>query len=121
MDTQKLYDELTKLTPSEIFETACQAGKNAAVAANAKLPPEGARGFDCGFAWVIVKPAKGPFVAWCKANGKGKKGYNGGWQFWYSLFSVGTQSVSVHVEAAEAFAAVLRKYGIEAVTDSRLD
>lgn len=108
-------------TASQIYSEAKAAGFLAATEYQATLPPEGHRGLDCGFAWVIVRPARGPFVTWCKNNQHGRKGYEPGWHFWYSEFSIGTQSVSVHEKAAEAFAAVLRKHGIEAHVGSRLD
>ena len=109
------------MTPYEIFEQAKAAALAAATAQNATLPPEARRGFDCGFAWVIIKPARGPFVKYCKANRIGDKHCYGGWNIWYSHFSLPTQSVSVHEAAASAFAAVLVANGIDAYADSRLD
>lgn len=127
-----------------IINQAREAASKAALAANAELPPEGARGFDCGFAWVVVRPARGPLVTWCKkalqddayknhAKLKGrasneattKYGHlrdygGGGWEFWCTGFH-NTQSISVHRAAAEAFAKVLIKNGIHAETGSRLD
>lgn len=101
------------------------AAAEAAAKANAVLGPEGERGFDCGFAWVMVRPATGPFVNWCKKNGYGKRGGyegGGGYGFWYtSLHGIPTQSVSVHEAAAKAFAEVLKAAGIGAYWNSRLD
>ena len=108
-------------TQENIYNEARAAGIATAQKQNAALPNENSRGFDCGFAWVIVRPARGHFVEWCKANGHGRKGYEPGWHFWYSEFSIGTQSVSVHEAAAEAFAAVLVKHGLKAIVGSRLD
>lgn len=105
-----------------IFEEAVAAGQAAAQKYNESLGDENARGFDCGFAWVTVRPARGPFVKWCKENSHGSSAYGGSWQFWYSVFSDRTtQSVSVHEVGATAFAAVLIKHGIVAAVGSRLD
>lgn len=82
------------------------------------------RGFDCGFAWITIRPARGPFVKWLKANGIARGSYDGGSGagIWYSqLHDVPTQSVSVHQKAVVAAAEVLKRYGINATTGSRLD
>lgn len=33
----------------------------------------------CGFAWIQVKPARGPWVSWMKNNDIGSSGVYGGW------------------------------------------
>src|SRR5690606_11417507 len=33
----------------------------------------------CGFAWVRIKPARGPLIKYLKDNGIGEKAWNGGW------------------------------------------
>lgn len=113
------------LTPEQIYVQARDASQVAAEAQNAKLLPEAKRGFDCGFAWVTIKPARGPFVAFLKAHNIGNKhSFSGGpgYGLWYSaLHDIPTQSISVHEAAARAFAAVLKEHGIEASTGSRLD
>lgn len=112
-------------TPAEIFAEAKQAAYDAAVAQNAKLPDENSRGFDCGFAWITIRPARGPFVAYLKSAGIGKTGgYEGGsgYGIWYSDVSLpSTQSVSVHEAAVEAAANVLKANGVNASWNSRLD
>lgn len=106
---------------AEIYQRAVDAGRQVAWLTDKRLVAENARGLDCGFAWVVVKPARGQFITWAKSAGKGRKEYGGGWFFWYSEFSLtSTQSVSVHEAAAKAFADVLRANGINAVVDSRL-
>lgn len=112
------------VTPYGIFTQAQEAALSAARAEDSRLPPEQSRGLDCGFAWVVIRPAKGDFVKWCKANNIGStRDYGGGgFQIWYSEFdNTGSQSISVHMAAAEAFAAVLRGYGLNAIAGSRLD
>lgn len=103
-----------------IYEEAEAAAIAAAKAHDAQLPPEAQRGLDCGFAWVEVRPARGAFITWCRKNGKGSKHWRSGWQFWNPSHH-GTQSIGTKVAGARAFAEVLRKYGIDASVDSRLD
>lgn len=109
------------MTPSEIWNKAYCAAQRAAIAQNATLGDEYHRGFDCGFAWVVIKPARGEFVKYLKATNRGHKHCYGGFAIWYSQFSSNTQSVSVHEHAAVAFANVLKENGINCYTGSRLD
>lgn len=108
----------------EIVEAALAASQAAAVKQNAALPAENARGFDCGFAWVTIKPARGPMVQYLKSINLGSTidHSGGGYQIWYSrLHTLGTQSISVHEAAARAFADVLASHGVPASVGSRLD
>lgn len=87
------------------------------------------RGDACGFAWVTVYPANCKFVNWCKKQIKlnnatgafldnlkyGRKEYGGGWTFWSPGYFNG-QEISIKEAGAEAFAEVLRKYGINAIS-----
>lgn len=34
----------------------------------------------CGFAWIRIKPARGPLVKWLKSQDKGSLGVYGGWR-----------------------------------------
>lgn len=100
--------------------------------------------FNCGFAWVIVRPATCGFIRYCRkeidtatANLEGRekvlakqtlgrfygsKSWNGGWCFWKPGWECyNGQSIEVYVAGARAFATVLKKYGIKAEVDSRLD
>lgn len=118
-------------TPETIFKAAQEAARKA-VQAEVAREPENPYAFDCGFAWVIVKPATGPFVNWCKrqieAVGEhsrealqyGSKAYEGGWQFWQPGEFSG-QSVRIHKVGADAFAKVLTDHGLKAHVGSRLD
>jgi hypothetical protein len=114
---------MTKIDYSTLYASALNAAQLAASVEDAKLGPEAARGLDCGFAWVALRPARGPFVSWLKAQGLGMSGYPTGWQLWGArLHEVGTQSVSVHLEACHAFACVLAQAGVPGVSvGSRLD
>jgi hypothetical protein len=53
------------MDPKAIYEEAMEAAK-AAVRANAHR--ENPNAFDCGFAWVVLKPARGPFVTWLRGQ-----------------------------------------------------
>lgn len=108
--------------PQDIYQEARAAAIAASIAHDATLPPETTRGFDCGFAWVTVKPARGEFIKYCKSNKLGhKKEYEGGgWLFWHPGEHP-TQSIGTHEAGARAFAAVLVKHGLVAFAGSRLD
>lgn len=72
----------------------------------------------CGFAWVKVRPATGPFVRWLKTHGKGHSGYTGGYDVWVHKFG---QSLERKTAYANAFAAVLTEAGLTAYGQSRMD
>jgi hypothetical protein len=77
--------------------------------------PDGA----CGFAWVNVHGIKGNTRIGKMLKARGfSKSYTGGLQYWISTM---TQSVARKEAYAEAMAGVLRRHGIEAYADSRLD
>jgi hypothetical protein len=78
----------------------------------------------CGFASVVIKPARGSFVTLLKSRGVGRKSYYGGWDVasWEFAPSIRTdQSYERACAAANAAAIVLRNYGINAGVDSRID
>lgn len=72
----------------------------------------------CGFAWVTIRPANCAFAKWLRLKNLGDKAYGGGVQIWVSDFN---QSVQKKEAYADAFAAVLKDYGIKAFSNSRLD
>jgi len=72
----------------------------------------------CGFAWVIVKPANSVFAKVMKESNLGKNDVYGGIYVWVSDFN---QSMSKKETYAYAFADVLKKYGINAYAQSRMD
>lgn len=111
------------MTSEQVWNEAKQAAQRAAEIENAKLGPESRRGFDCGFAWVVIRPARGKFVTYLKSIDAGKRGYYGGFEIWYSkLHNIPTQSISVHEAAARAAAQVFAdRLGIAATMNSRLD
>ena len=72
----------------------------------------------CGFAGVVIKPARGKFVSYLKSIGKGNKHYYGGW--YVSVRELG-QSLARKEAYAEAFAGVLKEVGMRVYVDSRMD
>ena len=84
---------------------------------------ESDQSFNCGFAWVIL-PGKGDFASFLKKHRGASKNYEGkGIILWYSTVynSRGSQSMTKHRIACDAFAEVLRDNGLECVVESRLD
>jgi hypothetical protein len=79
----------------------------------------------CGFAWVKIRPARGPFVKFLKARDIGRKDdYEGG--YYLSSYDVlpfrdFTQSMERKYAACSAFAGVLSSYGLDAYAMSRMD
>lgn len=78
----------------------------------------------CGFASVVIKPARGKFVAELKKRKIGSAHYYGGysvssWQFAPSIRR--DQSYERACAAASGAVEVLRSYGINAYVDSRID
>jgi len=98
------------------------AAEVAANAADAKLPPENERGFDCGFAWVHAPEVRLNTKAGKQLLALGyTKHWPGGARLWYSkIHNVHTQSISVHMAAVEAYADVIKdnEMGIRFVTGS---
>ena len=76
---------------------------------------------DCGFAWVIISPARGKVVSELKRrNIGGTDNYYGG----YKISNPGkarTQWVVPEYEGAKAFARVLKEYGIDCFAQTVLD
>lgn len=80
----------------------------------------------CGFGTVVIRPARGAFVKFLKDNRMGSKHWRSGYSI--SSYDVmrghdleGTQSMSIKETACEAFAKVLKAYGIQAHAESRAD
>ena len=100
------------------LQEAHDAGKAAAEAYLSKI---GGDQYPCGFAWVTIKPARGPWVALLKDLDIGKTDtYAGGYMIWGSQWSF-CQNVDAKEAAARAYAAVLVKHGVNATVGSRWD
>ena len=72
----------------------------------------------CGFAGVVIKPARGKFVSLLKKCGLGWKHYYGG--FYMTCREFG-QSLARKEAYCEAFASILGEAGIRCYVDSRMD
>jgi len=72
----------------------------------------------CGFAGVVIKPARGKFVSFLKKMGLGWKHYYGGFYYTCREFN---QSLTRKEAYCEAFARVLGDAGLSCYVDSRLD
>ena len=75
-------------------------------------------GGACGFAGVVIKPARGKFVSYLKSIGIGNKHYYGG--YYVSVREFG-QSLARKEAYAEAYAKVLSEEGMRCYVDSRMD
>lgn len=93
-----------------VHKAAKAAAGEAALKADRSLGPEASRGLDCGFAWVQLTPGNHPYVRALKAAGIGDKHWAKGWELWAGsqLHDISTQSIGVHVAAANAYADYLR-------------
>ena len=72
----------------------------------------------CGFAGVVIKPARGKFVSFLKSKGLGWKHYYGG--FYMTCREFG-QSLARKEAYCEAFVKVLGEAGMRCYVDSRMD
>jgi hypothetical protein len=108
--------KIDKTTAPLLHAEAADAAEQAAARAEA----EAVSWFPCGFAWVKIRPARGAFVTWLKANDIGRTSYGGGFQIW-NPSGYSTQSMEVKLAGAEAYAQVLRDHGINAYAESRMD
>lgn len=76
--------------------------------------------FNCGFAWVVVKGARGNKAKMLKEMGF-KKRYDGpGLSYWNPSLHY-TQDMSAKMAGAEVYAKALREMGIDAEAYCRLD
>jgi len=102
-----------------VLETALAAAKKAARAAYKKI---GKRD-TCGFANVYIFPARGKFITVLKRRGIGKTLQGRGYLIGASeLHDVPqSQSITVHANAAEAFAKVVCEHGVAAYAGARMD
>jgi hypothetical protein len=108
------------MNPEQIVDLLYRAQVEATAATEKHLKDYPNEWYPCGFAWVIIKPARGPLVSAMKARGIGDKAYNGGWQYWNPSRN-GTQCMRALMAGAEAYAERLRKEGFDAHADCRID
>lgn len=108
-----------------IHQQASEAAQKAVDDLIAKHGSESNAFFYCGFAWVKIRPARGKFVAFLKANNLGHRGYNGGYEITpdinYPEKSACWQSMDLREAAAMAYTDVLRSHNLTASMQSRAD
>lgn len=108
--------KITKHNAFMLHDEASAAAYRAAIKAESEITTW----YPCGFAWVRIRPARGAFVNWLKANDIGSAAYGGGYQIWNPSGNP-TQSMEIKLAGAQAYAEVLRRYGVEAYAESRMD
>lgn len=110
---------MVKVTKDNAPIIFAEAQREAAEATQKYLNEYG-DGWPCGFAWVVIKPARGAFVSYLKSIEEGSKHYYGGWSVWNPSKNF-TQNMDAKMAGARAFANVLQKYGINAYAQERMD
>lgn len=106
------------MTPQEIFETAQERAYEAARLA--MIEHDQFAG-ECQAAWIIVRPARGPFVSYLKKIGHGDRGDYGGWEVDVKTpAELRGQNGEIKEAAVRAFAQVLKDNGIRASVHTRL-
>lgn len=108
----KYTNQQLELISKEAFEAAQKA--------STKFMEEHGEPLFCGFAWVNIKPGNCQIANYLKKNELGRTSYSGGVDVWNPSNHT-TQSMDVKEVGAEAFAAVLQKFGFKAHMESRAD
>ena len=103
-------------TPAQIHSEATAAAKDAVK----EFREKHGEPLYCGFAWVKIRPARGSFVTYMKKMYIGHKSDSGGYIIPNPSGDY-TQSMLIKEAGADAYAQVLRKYNIDAYTQSRAD
>lgn len=105
-------------TPEEILEYAKKEADKAAIVALMGDKED----MFCGFAWVRIRPARGKFVNYLKAQGIGELGVYGGWEISDHEYNPrNTQSMTFKEIVGRAFANALKECGVAATLVSRAD
>jgi hypothetical protein len=103
------------------IETIHQEATAAAQKAAADMKARRGDGFPCGFAWVVVHGVKLSTKLGKDMKKVGfSKNYGGGIQIWNPSRNM-AQNVDILLAGAEAYAAVLKRNGIDAYAQSRWD
>ena len=98
-----------------------EAFTSAARATNAYLQDHPNDWYPCGFAWVKIKPARGPLVTYLKKQKIGRTDDFGGGYVIYNPSQNPTQSMEAKLAGARAFAKVFNDSGIPIKVESRID
>lgn len=105
---------------NEQLEAISKEAFEAASSAATKYLNDHGEPLYCGFAWVNIKPGNSQIANYLKKNKLGRPSYSGGVDVWNPSNNM-TQSMIVKEVGADAFAAVLQKYGFNAYMDCRAD
>ena len=108
-----------KVTKANV-ETIYDKASDAAIQATNEHLREHGDADCCGFAWVVIRPARGTMVSYLKKIGVGRSNYGGGWRIYNPSENL-TQALTAKEVGASAFAKVLREYGVSAYPESRMD
>ena len=121
---------------ADLYLRACEAGAKAGHAAvvdpmvvgspstllgndvDPSKPTYVVEGGVCGFAGVVIKPARGKFVSYLKYLDRGRKHYYGGYYIPCEAFG---QSLTRKEAWWRAFVGVLGEAGVGCYMDSRID
>ena len=114
-------ERVNKMTDinKQTFDKACQVAQQA-------IDKYKEEPLYCGFANIVIRPARGKFVSWCKANNIGDKHYHGGWNISYYDFVKGhkwshVQSMDIKETAMAAVSKYFNEVGINTTWQSRAD
>ena len=95
--------------------------KAAADAAQEMLDKNPGVWYPCGFAWVKIRPARGPVVKALKEMDLGAvDGYAGGFMVYNPSKNI-TQWMDAKAAGARAFADALKEMGVNAIVETRID
>lgn len=111
---------MTKLSKNEIRTIITQASELARQATETMISQNPDTWYPCGFAWVRIKPARGPFVSVMKEMNLGSSSELGGYVV-YNPSNNATQWMDAKAAGARAFALELNKYGVKANVEQRMD
>ena len=114
---------MVAFTQTEVNEIVAEAKEAASEAATRFFHHRlnGVDQFACGFAWVTVYKVKLSTKLGKEFAKLGfRKSYSGGIELW-NPGGLPVQNVDIKEDGAQAYAEVLRRYGIEAWAGSRLD
>lgn len=118
---------MKNLTPKQLLTECISAGNRAALNAR-PLPTNGIPTFEsegpCGYAQITIRPARGAFVSYLKANNIGSKGVYGGYTvsaYNFLVDNAGTQSLERKEAACEAVAEILTQAGLRCNATARMD
>ena len=109
------------MTQNQVRKIVNEAFAAAAEATKKMISENPDKWYPCGFAWVRIKPARGKFVNYLKSINVGKKDdFDGGYVIYNPSQNI-TQWMDAKYNGAKVFAEVLRKHGINASAECRMD